>query len=143
MHRFVRSVRCAGIASVGIGTLLAGAVLVWLLVQPEMLPSLPTWQLAAILSAFVLPALCLATWQADRRAAAFTPRRAPRLPGPAVSPQPSQTPPAAPPSSSAGVSKLSSKIAAIQLPSTRNDNVGDRRSMETRRVHRHRRCARV
>ncbi|MBY0111206.1 MAG: hypothetical protein K2Y21_00185 [Phycisphaerales bacterium] len=78
MDQVVRSVRFAGVASVGGLTLVAGAALVWHYVQPEMLPLLSTWQLGAILGTFVLPMLCFAVWQADRKVSAAAPvRRAP------------------------------------------------------------------
>jgi len=74
MHCLVRSIRFAGIVAAACLTLLSGLALVWFFVQPETLPLLSTWQLAAILGAFVLPGLCLGAWQADRQAAAHAPR---------------------------------------------------------------------
>jgi len=74
MHRLVRSIRLAGLVAAACLTLLSGLALVWFFVQPETLPQLSTWQLAAILGAFVLPVLCLGAWQADRQAAAHAPR---------------------------------------------------------------------
>jgi len=79
MHRLVRSIRLAGIVAAACLTLLSGLALVWFFVQPETLPLLSTWQLAAILGAIVLPVLCLAAWQADRQAAAHVPRPRPRV----------------------------------------------------------------
>lgn len=75
MDKVVRSVRFAGVAAVGGLTLMAGAALVWYYVQPETLPLLATWQLGGILGAFVLPVLCFAVWQADRKVAAAAPVR--------------------------------------------------------------------
>jgi hypothetical protein len=74
MHRLVRSIRFAGIVAAACLTLLSGLALVWFFVQPETLPLLSTWQLAAILGSFLLPGLCLGAWQADRQAAAHAPR---------------------------------------------------------------------
>jgi hypothetical protein len=79
MDHFVRSVRFAGVGAVGGLTLLTGAALVWYFVQPEMLPLLSTWQLGAILGMFILPLLCFAMWQADRKVAASAPVRRERL----------------------------------------------------------------
>lgn len=85
MDQVVRSVRFAGVAAVGGLTLLAGATLVWYYVQPETLPLLSTWQLGGILGAFVLPVLCFAVWQADRKVAAAAPvRHPPREAAPAA-----------------------------------------------------------
>lgn len=75
MDHFVRSVRFAGVGVVGGLTLLSGAALVWYFVQPEMLPLMSTWQLGAILGTFILPLLCFAVWQADRKVTAAAPVR--------------------------------------------------------------------
>lgn len=92
MDKVVRSVRFAGVAAVGGLTLLAGAALVWYYVQPETLPLLATWQLGGILGAFVLPVLCFAVWQADRKVTAAAPVRRESRPAalrqPAVAPTP-------------------------------------------------------
>jgi hypothetical protein len=92
MDQVVRSVRFAGVAAVGGLTLLAGAALVWYYVQPETLPLLATWQLGGILGAFVLPVLCFAVWQADRKVSAAAPVRRENRPAalrqPAVAPTP-------------------------------------------------------
>lgn len=79
MDHFVRSVRFAGVGAVGGLTILAGAALVWYFVQPEMLPLMSTWQLGAILGMFILPLLCFAIWQADRKVTASAPVRRPRV----------------------------------------------------------------
>lgn len=89
MDQVVRSVRFAGVAAVGGLTLLAGATLVWYYVQPETLPLLSTWQLGGILGAFVLPVLCFAIWQADRKVTAAAPVRRPtRTTNPAIAAPP-------------------------------------------------------
>lgn len=92
MDKVVRSVRFAGVAAVGGLTLMSGAALVWYYVQPETLPLLATWQLGGILGAFVLPVLCFAVWQADRKVAAAAPvrreNRSAALRQPAMAPTP-------------------------------------------------------
>lgn len=131
MHRMVRSIRLAGIIAAACVTLLSGLALVWFFVQPETLPLLSTWQLAAILGSIVLPGLCLAAWQVDRSAAARAPRRLsaplhdePSVPA-AIAPKANHEP--APAIEFSTVGRLSPKG----------------RSRTVRAVHRHRRSARV
>lgn len=138
MHRLVRSIRLAGIVAAACLTLLSGVALVWFFVQPETLPLLSTWQLAAILGAFVLPGLCLGAWQVDRQASAHAPRArvAKQATTPAVpreAPSPSiqtvvATPAQQQPASAAPVGRLSPAGRSIHAD---------------RSIHRHRRSARV
>lgn len=132
MHRMVRSIRLAGILAAACVTLLSGLALVWFFVQPETLPLLSTWQLAAILGSIVLPGLCLAAWQADRSAAARAPRR--RVARSPVEP-------------SAPV-QVATKAAELEVaPAIEFSTIGrlspKGRSRSDRAVHRHRRSARV
>lgn len=98
MDHFVRSVRFAGVGAVGGFTLLAGAALVWYFVQPETLPLLSTWQLGAIMGTFILPLLCFAVWQADRKVTAAAPvrRRRPAGIAPGQAPDGAEKPAGAP-----------------------------------------------
>ncbi|MBX3387856.1 MAG: hypothetical protein KF691_00225 [Phycisphaeraceae bacterium] len=128
----VRSIRLAGIIAAACVTLLSGLALVWFFVQPETLPLLSTWQLAAILGSIVLPGLCLAAWQADRSAAARAPRRK-VVRTPIAQPLPIQAP--------------SPVVEREERQTIELSTVGrlspKRRSRTDRAVHRHRRSARV
>lgn len=141
MHRLVRSIRLAGIVAAACLTLLSGLALVWFFVQPETLPLLSTWQLAAILGAFVLPGLCLGAWQADRQASAHAPRpRSNAVRVVKVAP-PAQNATNLPPAS-AQVAESCVKQAAPVSSVGRLSPAG--RSIHAdRSVHRHRRSARV
>lgn len=131
MHRLVRSIRCAGILAAACLTLLSGLALVWFFVQPETLPLLSTWQLAAILAAFVLPGLCLGAWQADRKAASVTPRR-------------TRVASAPKPVAAKAPVVVAQPVKEVPPPafSCRRSPAGRARRSE-RAIHRHRRSARV
>ncbi|MBL8875986.1 MAG: hypothetical protein JNM86_09350 [Phycisphaerae bacterium] len=135
MHRLVRSIRFAGIVAAACLTLLSGLALVWFFVQPETLPLLSTWQLAAILGAFVLPGLCLGAWQADRQASAHVPRAR------RVSASEAAVGQAVPPAAARAPVQPVGKVPEPQ-PVGRRSPKG-RVIRAERSVHRHRRSARV
>lgn len=143
MHRLVRSIRLAGIVAAACLTLLSGLALVWFFVQPETLPLLSTWQLAAILGAFVLPGLCLGAWQADRQASAHAPR--PRSNTvrvvKAVATAPVQDKSSVPPAAVQVAEPCATQPAPIS--SVGRLSPAGRSIHADRSVHRHRRSARV
>ncbi|MBL8888309.1 MAG: hypothetical protein JNK16_16750 [Phycisphaerales bacterium] len=146
MHRLVRSIRLAGIVAAACLTLLSGLALVWFFVQPETLPLLSTWQLAAILGAFVLPGLCLGAWQADRQASAHAPRPRPNAVrvAKAVDPvQPSASIPLAPAQVAGTPGMRSGVTQPAPVSSVGRLSPAGRSIHADRSVHRHRRSARV
>ncbi|MGH7244887.1 MAG: hypothetical protein ACREJD_15850 [Phycisphaerales bacterium] len=148
MHRLVRSIRLAGILAAACLTLLSGLALVWFFVQPEFLPLLSTWQLAAILGSFVLPVLCLAAWQADRQAAAHAPRA--RAASPRAVKQVStpsvvtiKVAPVALPAQSVQAEPVRVELQPAPLPTVGRLSPAGRSIRSDRAIHRHRRSARV
>ncbi|MBX3380168.1 MAG: hypothetical protein KF805_08725 [Phycisphaeraceae bacterium] len=144
MHRLVRSIRLSGILAAACLTLLSGLALVWFFVQPETLPLLSTWQLAAILAAVVLPGLCLGAWQADRQASAQVPRASAKR-GASAAQDPLRTPATFSRSESPAPKTAPARLDAGPEPLLPVGRLspGGRSIRADRSIHRHRRSARV
>jgi hypothetical protein len=68
MQAFVRFLRMFAVGSCVLASLIAAALMLWVLVRPEVLGSVQTGALIAVLSLIALPLATVGAWFADRRA---------------------------------------------------------------------------
>lgn len=76
MSSVLRSARKWGVVFVAVASVIAGARIVWDVVQPGVLHAVPTTALLVLAGLFILPGLTMIAWDLDRRAAAHAPASA-------------------------------------------------------------------